>query len=327
MPGHDIIVIGASAGGVSALQELVKRLPGDLPAAAFVVTHLSPDTPSLLPQLLARAGALPVSAAQDGDPIRRGTVCVARPDHHLLVEEQHVRVVRGPKENRHRPAVDTLFRSAALAHGPRVVGVVLTGALSDGTSGLLAIKERGGVAIVQDPDDADFPSMPRSALHAVAVDHTLPLTEIPAVLSRLAREAAGDEPAGSKQMEREVAMAAGAPEDTNTFGHPSTYGCPECGGVLWDVDDKHLIRFRCRVGHAYSAESLLSDQEEGIEEALWAALRALEENATLQTRVAGRLRERRQDAPALRVEERVRTAQRHADQVRRLLSTLEKQVD
>src|SRR5579864_7798260 len=186
MPGHDIIVIGASAGGVEALVKLVGQLPGDLPAAVFVVLHIPAESPSLLPGILERSGPLPASQPGDNEAIRSGHIYVASPDYHLLIEQGRVRQMRGPKENRHRPAIDPLFRSAALTYGPRVVGVILTGALDDGTAGLLAVKRRGGVAIVQDPDEALYPSMPLSALENVEVDYTLPLASIGPQLEQLA---------------------------------------------------------------------------------------------------------------------------------------------
>ena len=195
MAGHDIIVVGASAGGVEALQTLVRGLPADVPAAMFVVLHMSADAPSMLPQILNRAGPLPVAAAVDNEPIAPGRVYVAVPDHHLLIERGRVCLVRGPKENRSRPAVDPLFRSAARAYGSRVIGVVLTGALDDGTSGLQAVKGRGGLAVVQDPAEALYTGMPRSAMEHVAVDYCMPLAEIPALLARLAVEPAPDESA------------------------------------------------------------------------------------------------------------------------------------
>src|SRR5690348_4386832 len=192
-PGHDIIVVGASTGGVEALAQLASDLPETLPAAVFVVLHLPPQAPSHLPQILARYGPLPASQPRDGEPIHHGRIYVAPPDFHLMVERGRVRVVRGPRENRHRPAIDPLFRTAALAYGPRVIGVILTGALDDGTAGLYAVKQRGGVAVVQDPRDALIDSMPRNALEYVAVYHCLPLREIAAPLTRLAHKPAPPE--------------------------------------------------------------------------------------------------------------------------------------
>src|SRR3954470_2925577 len=186
MPSHDIIVIGASAGGVETLKALVRGLPAELPAAVFVVLHVAPGGPGYLPQILAKAGPLPASFPEDGEAIANGRIYVAPPDHHLLLEPGRVRVVRGPKENRHRPAADPLFRSAAWAYGPRVIGVVLSGTLDDGAAGLWAIKSCGGVAIVQDPEDALFDEMPASALASVDADHVAPLEELPLILAELA---------------------------------------------------------------------------------------------------------------------------------------------
>ncbi len=210
MLGHDVIVVGASAGGVEALRGLVGSLPIDLPAAVFLVLHIPAQSPSLLPEILSRSGPLRALHPTNGEVIQHGLIYVAPPDHHLLLEDGFVRVVRGPRENRHRPAIDPLFRSAARAYGSRVVGVILTGSLDDGTAGLLAIKRRGGVAIVQDPDDALYSSMPRSALAHVDVDHVLVLSEIGPVLARLTREQAAVEKKHlvPKDMEMETKLAA-----------------------------------------------------------------------------------------------------------------------
>jgi len=231
MPGHDIIVIGASAGGVETLMRLIGALPPDLPAAVFVVLHVTPHATSALPDILARSGPLPALHPVDGAAIRMGQVYVAPPDHHLLVEVGHVRVVRGPYENNHRPAVDPLFRTAARAYGPRVTGVVLLGMLDDGTSGLQAVKLRGGVAVVQDPADALFPGMPRSAVENVAVDWVLPLTGIAPMLALLAREGAVEEEdeAVSKSLNLESNIAdfdLGAVEDDERPGRPSPSRVP-----------------------------------------------------------------------------------------------------
>jgi two-component system chemotaxis response regulator CheB len=167
MPKRDIIVIGTSAGGMETLIELFSRLPKKLAASIFVVCHISPYSSGVLPKVISRAGSLPAAHPTDREPIKPGQVYVAPPDHHLLIEDSVVRVTQGPKENRFRPAVDPLFRSAAYAYGPRVIGVILTGSLDDGTAGLWAVKERGGLAVVQDPDEALFDSMPLSALNNV----------------------------------------------------------------------------------------------------------------------------------------------------------------
>jgi two-component system chemotaxis response regulator CheB len=248
---------------------------------------------------------------------------VAPPDTHLLIHRDVVRVVRGPHENGHRPAVDPLFRTAARWHGRRVVGVVLSGSLDDGTAGLTAIKNRRGTAVVQEPDEALFPSMPRSAVENVSVDRVLPLAEIAPALVRLAREPVeeGDEP-----MPDEMEMESDIDEfdlDANQADHhpgtPSGFAWPYCGGALWELYDGELIRFRCRVGHAWSGNGLLAEQAEALETALWTALRALEERAALSTRLAQRLRERGPARSAERFEEQAREAKQRAALLRRVL--------
>ncbi|MFL6211585.1 MAG: chemotaxis protein CheB [Pyrinomonadaceae bacterium] len=298
MPGHDIIVIGASAGGVEALRQLIHDLPVDLPAALFVVLHLPPQSPSMLPLILARAGQLDARHATDGEEIKRGRIYIAPPDRHLLLEHERVCVTHGPKENRHRPAVDPLFRSAALVYGPRVVGVILTGALDDGTAGLRNVKQRGGVAVVQDPREALYSGMPSSAVKNVKIDYCLPLAEIGPLVAQLARaEAAeeGDYPVSDDlKLENQITENnyEAVIENVEKLGQPSAMTCPECHGTLWEMHEGELLRFRCHVGHAYSADSLLAEQNEALEDALWAAVRALEENAQLARRAAARARAR-----------------------------------
>lgn len=319
MASHDIIVIGASMGGVEALSRLAAQLPAGLPAAVLVVLHLAPQHKSVLPDILARAGDLPARHAQDGEPLQPGRLYVAPNDRHLLVEPGMVRVVKGPKENGHRPAVDTLFRSAARAYGPRVVGVVLTGALDDGTAGLLAVKAQGGIAVVQDPEDALCPEMPRSALEYVAVDHRVRLAELGALLERLAatpvkpRLLNASPAARARQLEAEVKTMT-LEEDTNQgeppkYGEPSHFSCPDCGGVLFEMNDEGLLRFRCRTGHGYTSQALIVGQQSGVDEALWAALRALEESAALSRRMSARAREHGHGLSAERYDERARSAE------------------
>jgi two-component system chemotaxis response regulator CheB len=324
MPGHDIIAIGASAGGVEALRTLVRPPPRDLPAALFVVLHIAPDGTSWLPQILSRAGELPAAHAMDGEPIAHGRIYIAPPDHHLIVEHGLVRVTRGPRENRARPAVDPLFRSAALAYGPRVVSVILSGTLDDGTSGSMVVKQMGGISIVQDPADALFVGMPQSALTNDRPDYSLPVPEISALLTRLAHEPAadGDARGAAKPVEKEVKAAEADMteiEDPSKYGTPSVFACPECGGVLWEMRDGKLLRYRCRVGHAYTADSLLADQSDHLEAALWAALRGLEEKAALAERLRDRAHERGHAGAAQRFAEQAATAHQHAATVRALL--------
>jgi two-component system chemotaxis response regulator CheB len=324
LAGHDIIVVGASAGGVEALQMLVAGLPADLPAAVFVVLHMSAGAPSLLPRILDRAGPLSAAAAVDNAPIMPGHIYVSVPDHHLLIERGRVCLVRGPKENRARPAVDPLFRSAARDYGPRVIGVVLTGALDDGTSGLQAIKARGGLAVVQDPAEALYSGMPHSAKENVAVDYCMPLAEIPALLARLAAEPAPDESVYPvpPNLDLEVRIAELDMEPLNNGevpGTPSVFACPECHGTLWEIQDGKLLRFRCRVGHAYSAESMLAEHDDALETALWSALRALEESIALAKRMAASARERNHPLLMTRYEQKARAQEQHARLLREML--------
>jgi two-component system, chemotaxis family, protein-glutamate methylesterase/glutaminase len=329
-PRRDIIVVGASAGGVEALTTLARGLPAGFPAALFVVLHMPADTPSVLPRILERAGRLPAAHPLDGAPIRAGQIYVAPPDRHLLVGEGFVRLSRGPRENSHRPAVDPLFRTAARTYGPRVIGLVLSGSGDDGTAGLMMIKRLGGLAVVQDPEDALTPGMPRSAAEFVPVDHCLPLAGISALLERLAREPAPAWPANAEgelampeEMETELglteveASAAGRRDEPAGL---SGFTCPDCGGRLWELQHQELLRFRCRVGHAYSSDSLLDAQCEALEGALWAAVNALEENASLSRRLALRATERSQSLSAGRFQARADDAERQAALIRHALS-------
>jgi two-component system, chemotaxis family, protein-glutamate methylesterase/glutaminase len=323
---HDIIVMGASSGGIESFMEIVSGLPRDLPAAVFVVLHVSPRGTTQFPEILNRAGPLPAAHALDREPIRRGRIYVAPPDLHLLLRNETIRLVRGPKENNFRPAIDATFRTAARVYGPRVVGVVLSGALDDGTAGLAAIKERGGTAVVQDPQDALFPDMPHNALEVVKVDYCLRAREIAPLLVRLAHEPVKEEgaPPLPEEMKRESeieAMNMDTIEDEEKPGTPSVFGCPECGGVLWELQDGELLRFRCRVGHAYGAEGLLSAQSESLDTALWSAFRALEENAALCRRLAEQARQNQRTNSAKMFEERAKAVESQAEVIRQLLLT------
>jgi two-component system chemotaxis response regulator CheB len=320
MPSHDIIVIGASAGGVETLKALVRGLPADLPAAVFVVVHVAPRGPGYLSGILAKAGPLPASFPEDGEAIANGHIYVAPPDRHLLLEPGRVRVVRGPKENRHRPAVDPLFRSAAWAYGPRVIGVVLSGTLDDGTAGLWAVKSCGGVAVVQDPEDALYDEMPASALASVDADHVAPLEELPLILAELARTpatGARDAAVAEKlKIESEAAMMKRDIKDMSKLGEPSAFTCPACKGALWELEGG-VLRYRCHVGHAYSAESLLASQADAVEEALFSAIRAMEEKAAISRRIAERLG--RAPAHAAAHETAAREMDGYANVLRRVL--------
>jgi two-component system chemotaxis response regulator CheB len=321
---RDITVIGASAGGVTAVRDLVRGLPPGYPAAVFVVVHVAPESPGLLHQLLARASALPVRMASAPAPIRAGEIVVAPPDHHLVVEHDHARISHGPRENRHRPAIDVLFRSAAAAHGPRVMGVVLTGLLDDGAAGLWAVKRRGGISIVQDPDDAEYPDMPRNALATVDADLVLPLALIPQRLAALAAEPmATPAAAPPADMAQEVRMAADDEvnmEQLDTLGTRVPFTCPECGGTLWEMQGGGPQRYRCHVGHAYSIQTFMAEQSVRVEGALWAALRSLEENERLSRRMAHDAAQRGSDRSARSFGEHARTSAAHAEVLRELLA-------
>jgi two-component system, chemotaxis family, protein-glutamate methylesterase/glutaminase len=324
---RDVVVIGTSAGGVEALQQIAKRLPADLPASVLVVIHVPPRSPGLLPRILSRAGPLPATHAENGEAIRHGHIYVAPAGLHMMLEDGRVRLVAGARENLHRPAIDPLFRSAALAAGRRVIGVVLTGALDDGTAGLRAVKRCGGLAVVQDPAEATYPSMPLSAMRNVRVDHCLLLAEIPALLDRLTRETIPDGPhqIAPPDMKLEVAMAAmdSNEEKLDRIGKRSTFTCPECHGTLWEMNEEGALRFRCHVGHAYTAETLVSQQSSGLEDALWTAVRAFEENAKLATRMAERARGLADLDVERRFTQRAETARQRADEVRALLERMD----
>ena len=322
MSGHGIIAIGASAGGMEALIQLVGTLPADLPAAVFVVWHLSPDSPGILPEILNRNGRLEARNATDWDRVRPRHIYVAPPDHHLLVENGHVRLSRGPRENRFRPAVDVLFRSAAQAYGSKVIGVVLSGSLDDGTAGLYAIKHRGGIAIVQDPDEAPFPSMPLSALEHVDVDYTVKLAVMGPLLARLVQAPVRDEGVYpvSDEMEIEVRVAM----DENAFtagveqlGQLSAFTCPECHGTLRQLTEGDRIRFRCHTGHAFSPSSLLAAATDSIEESLWNSIRALEEAMRLLHHLGQHLEEAGEQEMAGLFSHKAAEFQRRADLVRK----------
>jgi two-component system chemotaxis response regulator CheB len=286
-----MVVVGASSGGVEALSRLVRRLPANLDASVFVVLHMSPSRASALPAILAREGGLPTVQAEDGEPIRRGHVYVAAPDRHLIVRPGHMALTAGPTENRVRPSVDALFRSAAVAYPGRTIGVVLTGNLDDGAAGLAAIKRCGGLAVVQDPSEAFARSMPQSALDATDVDHIAFLDEMGPLIARLVAEPAMPGAAAPADLIAEVASSFHIEQpirSVHTEGQdaplPAPLGCPACGGALMPVDGNQLsrvARYRCHVGHTYSARALLQALGEDLEQALWVALRSLEERISL----------------------------------------------
>lgn len=323
-----LIVVGASAGGVDALLALCRGLPADLDAAVLVVVHIGDSSPGYLAEALDRAGPVPAREAREGDAIRAGRILVAPPDRHLLVFRDGIQVSRGPRENSTRPAIDPLFRSAAASYGRHVIGVILSGTLSDGTRGLLDIKRCGGISVVQDPTDATFPGMPESALAHVDVDHCVPLEQMAALLARLSRGAAG--PAKSVPSDVSLAvrmyrveanpMAVQTPEGEADI----QLSCPECGGPMQDVQQGTLRQFRCTVGHALTQDSMLSAQSDAIERALWAAIRLQKEKIALYRRLENDATEQHHGSSVKRYEEAIHELEEH---VAVLQEVLERSLD
>lgn len=322
---RNVVVIGASAGGVDALRTVVGMLPADLPATVLVVLHVPPYGVSVLPQILDRSGALPARHAVSGDRLLPGQVLVAPPDHHLVVDGDRVMLSRGPRENGHRPAVDVLFRTAAETAGSAVVAVVLSGALDDGAAGLIAVRRRSGAIVVQDPAEAMYPGMPTSALQHVTVDHVGPVHGLAFVINRLVRAERGPSfpsPAELPGAEPGTPLVgAGVGSAPDPVGTASAYSCPDCGGPLLEVADGGHIRYRCRVGHVWSSDSLIGEQTQQIDAALWVALRALEEKCALARALAARATERQSPLSARRFQEQAERTEESAGLIRALLES------
>jgi two-component system chemotaxis response regulator CheB len=317
------VVIGASAGGVEALSTMMAGLPADFPAAIVIALHLSPHGRNLLPDILNRRSAIKTTNAHHGEAIHCGRAYMCVPDHHLIIRHNHLALGHGPKENGARPAIDVLFRSAAVAYGARVIGLILTGNLDDGTAGFVAIKRRSGLTVAQDPAEALFPSMPQSAIANAPVDHVVRLEEIAPLLQRLVTEPVPIGPAESvpDYMRLEVDLAGGAlgghPEDA--IGEPASLGCPDCGGPLRRVDEGSITRFRCHVGHAWSEAALAGSQGTKMEEALWTAIRWLDEEESLAVYGAERARNRGNERVAGFFTERAARARQRSTLLRNFL--------
>lgn len=286
--GERVIVIGASLSGIDALCELVAALPVDFPAPIFITQHVASHSPGLLPQILTKAGKLAATHPNSPEVIEKAHIYVAPPDRHMLIAKGYVRLSHGPHENLARPAIDPLFRSAALAYGPAVVGVVLTGQLDDGTAGLLAIKDRGGTTIVQEPSEATAQSMPLSALRHVSIDHRCKLADMAILLTELAKDDPDEvelEPVAAL-METENRIADGIFNVADWWhlermSTPSGLNCPTCRSALYELNDRRVLRFRCRSGHAFSALSLLSGQVDARENLMSSIFGVLIEEITL----------------------------------------------
>jgi two-component system chemotaxis response regulator CheB len=317
---RDILVIGGSAGATGPLKAILGSLPVDLPAAVFIVIHIPARSLGILATVTAAATLLPVHAAVDGMAIERGHVYLAVPDHHMILSHGQIRLGRGPRENMSRPAIDPLFRSAAVAYGPRVVGVLLSGLLNDGTAGLEAVQRCGGFTVVQDPDDAIADEMPRSAASAITVDLSVPSTRLGDVLWDVVNQPAGPGAPVPPELRIEIDIAAGERVDSGIMrkiATPVALTCPDCGGVMSMVDGSKPLRFRCQVGHAHTAEGLASLQEGAIDEALRVALRIVEERAELVQRMAKDSRKSGYAALAQMYEDRAIEYRTQSDTIRR----------
>ncbi len=301
---RDIVVVGASAGGIEALLQVVAKLPSDLAAAVFVVVHVPAYAPSRLPEVLSNAGPLRAEHAEDGARIEPNRIYVAPPDKHIILEAGRMLVRRGPKENRFRPSIDALFRSAAYVFGPRVIGVVLSGALDDGTSGLWSVKRLGGTAVIQDPADALHAEMPLSAKEHVEIDHVVHADQLGELLGDLVGVTVLPHKAGPEDLRRlalevDIAARAGAFEKgILDWGKPTTFTCPECHGALVQLVEDDIVRYRCHTGHAYTASALLAGVTHVVEEKLWQAMRAVEEEAMMLEHLAQHFREAGRDTIA-----------------------------
>ncbi len=319
MPNHDVVVVGASLGGIDAISKLVRLLPEDLPASVFVVQHLSPTHRSVLDQILSRQGSLPAVCPKEGDEIRPGTVYVAPPDHHLLVKQGRLAVTFGPRENRSRPSIDVLFRSAAASYGSRVIAVLLTGYLDDGVLGLSDIKRCGGTVIVQDPSEAEAPDLPQTAIDRVDVDYVLPLEQIASKIIELTKQPAGEMPDVPEDIMEEIKAAEHTIPDLDDMakiGRLTPFTCPECGGALWEVKEAPVDRYLCHTGHSFTTQSYLDSQSDAIEYSLWSAVRYLQERAKILANMAEGERQKGRPKSAEELETRAVELRHHAKVIR-----------
>jgi len=319
---HDIIVIGGSTGALDVLKRLCADLPANLPASVFVVVHIGKQGRNLLAEILDNLSPLRVTTAEADEPIEPGRIYVAPTDHHLLIQDGVVRLGRGPRENMTRPAIDPLFRSAAVAYGPRVIGVVLSGMLNDGSAGLAAVKQCGGLAVVQNPADAEAGDMPTHALAICDVDYRAPAARLGELLGHLAGEPAGPAMRVAPAMQWEVDIALGQSSTSPQLrkaADPTTISCPDCGGVLSEMHDRSPLRFRCQVGHAYTAEILDLEMDGPAQEALGVALRILESRATLVEQMAADARARNRTHSAADLTERAQEYRRQAEILNRAI--------
>lgn len=311
---HALVLIGASAGGVEAVRDVVTALPADLDATVLVVVHIAANATSTLPEILSRSGSLHAAHAQDGDGLEPGRILVAPPDRHLVVGSSNVRLTRGPKENNHRPSVDMLFRSGAASHGPSVIGVVASGNLDDGTLGLIEIKAAGGTTVAQDPDTARFPSMPLSAIINDHIDQVAAPYAIAAVISEFVST--------SRPSRAPATSGGGAIHLEEPDGPPAPFTCPRCHGPLWETEQGDVLRYRCRVGHAWSEQAMHGSQSADVEEALWTAVRTLREKAAMADLLAERAADRGLTRAARHHRQHAAELRDNAETIRGTLETL-----
>jgi two-component system chemotaxis response regulator CheB len=323
-----IVVAGASAGGLDALIALIRQLPENFPAPVLIVMHISPDaTGDVLLDALNKYGKLKCRHAIHGEAVKAGWAYLAPSDHHLLIEKSgKLHVTKGAQENRSRPGIDPLFRSAAVAFGNRVTGIILTGYLDDGTAGLIAIQRCGGTCIVQDPGEAQYPDMPKNALNQLTPDYCVPIAEMGGVLAKLMSRKPGKQQPIPEDVRREATIAERVLSDlaaVNSLGEQVPFNCPGCGGVLWKMDKGPFVRYRCHTGHSYTTASLLAAQTEKIEETMWIALRMFEERRNLLTTVA----KEKKGVTSRLAAERAELSQVHIDRIRAILLADDKATD
>jgi two-component system chemotaxis response regulator CheB len=324
---RDIVAIGASAGGIEAILKILGELSADFPASVFVVIHLSPESKSVLPEIIFRKTGFRAVHPENNQRVETGVVYLAPPDYHMTVHEGRIAVEKGPRENRHRPAIDPLFRSVAVSYGSRAIGIILTGSLDDGTAGLQAIKMCGGIAIVQHPEDALFPGMPENALRSVDVDHCVPMAKISGLLKELVGERVEAKNGADCNM---PALDAKAKPKTMTpremmskLGPPSGFVCPECNGPLWELNEGKTTHFRCLVGHQFSPESFLVEETEALERSLWVAAKTLEERVTLLNRLAAKATSVGQTTTATSFRQKADESEEHVEVIRKMIGRLQ----
>ena len=327
MPNRDIIALGTSAGGVKALQFLLGKLPAKFDAALLVTIHLAENYVSGFDQILARSGPLPARFARERQTVERGCIYVAPPKCHLLLAGDYLELGYGPRENNARPAIDPMFRSVALCCGSRSIGIVLTGMLGDGAAGLLALKQCGALTVAQEPSDAAFPEMPAAAVRRARPDHVVALAEMPALLKKLVQQPAGDPFPIPERLRFEVDIARNGHfkmSDMDRIGRRSALACPDCHGVMWEIEEGDIVRYRCHVGHAYTADAMAYALDENLTRALATALRALDERIAITEKLRDKAIDSHHKTSAEWWQRRRDETQREADIIRDSIRRMER---